>query len=160
MVVNHNCVKVSEAALTAAAASHNALTAPNKMYKFQRHGPNDIHVEVRPREELAAAGKTDAQYVTHYTHSGEMLHFCSLVSDHSSGLLFDRANTPINPIPCHPETVLVFMKYKMLPFRTPLIYNGNNVFDPATQQVQAAICGLRRSAGRSNPVSFPQGNQT
>jgi hypothetical protein len=24
----------------------------------------------------------------------------------------------------------------------------------------AAICGLRRSAGRSNPVSFPQGNQT
>jgi hypothetical protein len=24
----------------------------------------------------------------------------------------------------------------------------------------SAICGLRRSAGRSNPVSFPQGNQT
>jgi hypothetical protein len=27
-------------------------------------------------------------------------------------------------------------------------------------KIPHAICGLRRSAGRSNPVSFPQGNQT
>jgi hypothetical protein len=32
---------------------------------------------------------------------------------------------------------------------------GDNIKD-----IGAAICGLRRSAGRSNPVSFPQGNQT
>jgi hypothetical protein len=115
MVVNHNCVKVSEAALTAAAASRHALMAPNNMYKFQRHGSNDIHVEVRHREELAATGKSDARYVKHCTHSSEMLRFCSLVSDHSSGLLFDHANTPINPIPCHPATVLAFMNYKCYP---------------------------------------------
>jgi hypothetical protein len=131
---HHNSVRVSEAALTAAAASRHALTAPNNMYKFQRHGPTDIHVEVRPREDFAATGKLDSQYVKHCRHSSEMLLFCSLVGDHSSGLLFDRLNTPINPIPCHPETVLAFMKYKTLPFGTPLIYNGNHVFDPATQE--------------------------
>jgi hypothetical protein len=73
--INHNCVRVSEAALTAAAASRHALTAPNTMYKFQRHGPTDIHVEVRPREELTATGTLDSQYVKHCCHSGEMLRF-------------------------------------------------------------------------------------
>jgi hypothetical protein len=126
-------VKVSDEALVNAMKKRRSLLARNNRYGFKTVKRNDTPApELRPREELVAAGKIDSQYTKHMTHSTDMGLFCSLVGDHVSGLLYDRANCPNNPWPTKPETVISYLHYKCLPKGTPLKYEGEIVHDPGT----------------------------
>jgi hypothetical protein len=125
-------VKVSEAALEEAVRKRRLLLSRNNPYGFKTVARTAVAPEIKPRETIVAAGKLDRQYQKHMTHSTDMGRFCSLVGDHVSGLLYDRANCPNNPWPTRPDTVLAMLNYKCLPSGTPLTYQGASVFDPAT----------------------------
>jgi hypothetical protein len=64
-------------------------------------------------------------------------------------------------------SILKFKEEKLQLAQTKKRHSGCRTLMPSKsrnsgvfQRIRPAICGLRRSAGRSNPVSFPQGNQT
>jgi hypothetical protein len=126
-------VRVSEDALSAGLLARRLLLEPGNPYKFKTVDPDDRTQPVfGPRQTVIDKGKQDQMYSKFMTHSVDMGRFCTLVGDHASGMLYDRANCPSNPWPTQPETVLAMMKYKCSPFGTPLQYYGRDVFDPST----------------------------
>ena len=55
------------------------------------------------------------------------MHFCELIGDDLSGLAFDDANRPKNPIPPDPDMVLALFMFKCNTPNTTLTYKGSPV---------------------------------
>ena len=80
-----------------------------------------------PRPEYTANGKTDSQQRKYKTHSTECLRFCELIDDDLSGLAFDDANRPKNPVPPDPDMVLALLMFKCNTPNIILTYKGSPV---------------------------------
>jgi hypothetical protein len=100
-------VRVTEDALAAGLLARRLLLEPGNPYKLKTVDPVDNTTPVfGPRQSVIDEGEQDRMYSKFMIHSVDMGSLCTLVGDHTSGMLYDRANCHSNPWPTEPKTVL------------------------------------------------------